>query len=80
MTLSPHEFIRRFLMHVLPKGFHRIRHYGLFANRQSCRPTSPAPASCSVLCPASLSLRRSRPPHRTSHACSLAPARAAALA
>src|SRR6516164_8591689 len=32
MTLSPHEFIRRLLMHVLPKGFHRIRHYGLFAN------------------------------------------------
>jgi hypothetical protein len=32
MTLSPHEFIHRFLMHVLPKGFHRIRHYGLFAN------------------------------------------------
>jgi Putative transposase/Transposase zinc-binding domain len=32
MTLGPHEFIRRFLMHVLPKGFHRIRHYGLFAN------------------------------------------------
>ena len=32
MTLHPHEFIRRFLMHVLPKGFHRIRHYGLLAN------------------------------------------------
>ena len=32
MTLSAHEFIRRFLIHVLPKGFHRIRHYGLFAN------------------------------------------------
>ena len=32
MTLSPHEFIRRFLLHVLTKGFHRIRHYGLFAN------------------------------------------------
>ena len=32
MTLSPHEFIRTFLMHVLPKGFHRIRHYGLIAN------------------------------------------------
>ena len=32
MTLAPHEFIRRFLMHVLPKGFHRIRHYGLCAN------------------------------------------------
>src|SRR6266403_120296 len=32
MTLATDEFIRRFLMHVLPKGFHRIRHYGLFAN------------------------------------------------
>jgi hypothetical protein len=32
MTLTPHEFIRRFLSHILPKGFHRIRHYGLFAN------------------------------------------------
>jgi hypothetical protein len=32
MTLAVHEFIRRFLLHVLPSGFHRIRHYGLFAN------------------------------------------------
>ncbi|MEE8286561.1 MAG: IS91 family transposase [Gammaproteobacteria bacterium] len=32
MTLAVHEFIRRFLIHVLPNGFHRIRHYGLFAN------------------------------------------------
>jgi len=32
MTLAPGEFIRRFLIHVLPKGFHRIRHYGLLAN------------------------------------------------
>jgi len=32
MTLATHEFIRRFLMHVPPKGFHRIRHYGLLAN------------------------------------------------
>jgi hypothetical protein len=31
MTLGAHEFIRRFLIHVLPKGFHRIRHYGLLA-------------------------------------------------
>jgi hypothetical protein len=31
MTLGTHEFIRRFLVHVLPKGFHRIRHYGLLA-------------------------------------------------
>ena len=32
MTLSPQEFMRRFLLHVLPVGFHRIRHYGLLAN------------------------------------------------
>lgn len=32
MTLTPHEFIRRFLWHVLPKGFHKIRHYGFLAN------------------------------------------------
>ncbi len=34
MSLNTHEFIRRFLIHVLPHGFHRIRHYGLFANGQ----------------------------------------------
>jgi len=32
ITLDADEFIRRFLIHVLPDGFHRIRHYGLFAN------------------------------------------------
>jgi hypothetical protein len=32
MSLDAHEFIRRFLLHVLPDGFHRIRHYGLLAN------------------------------------------------
>ena len=32
MTLATDEFIRRFLNHVLPRGFHRIRHYGLLAN------------------------------------------------
>ena len=32
MTLSANEFMRRFLLHVLPGGFHRIRHYGLLAN------------------------------------------------
>lgn len=31
MTLATEEFIRRFLLHILPKGFHRIRHYGLLA-------------------------------------------------
>ncbi len=34
MSLATDEFIRRFLIHVLPHGFHRIRHYGLFANGQ----------------------------------------------
>ncbi|MBI2319077.1 MAG: IS91 family transposase [Betaproteobacteria bacterium] len=33
MALAPAEFIRRFLLHVLPRGFMRIRHYGLLANR-----------------------------------------------
>jgi putative transposase/transposase-like zinc-binding protein len=32
MTLNAEEFMRRFLLHVLPSGFHRIRHYGLIAN------------------------------------------------
>ena len=32
MTLHADEFIRRFLVHVLPQGFHRIRHYGLLAS------------------------------------------------
>jgi putative transposase/transposase-like zinc-binding protein len=32
MTLPADEFIRRFMLHILPKGFHRIRHYGLFAS------------------------------------------------
>ena len=34
LTLSAHEFIRRFLLHVLPQGFHRIRHFGFLANRR----------------------------------------------
>ena len=42
MTLTTTEFIRRFLLHVLPKGFHRIRHYGLLA--ASSRKTSIARA------------------------------------
>src|SRR3984893_17195744 len=42
MTLAPAEFIRRFMLHVLPNGFHRIRHYGLLA---SCR-TQAAKMQC----------------------------------
>ena len=46
MTLDVGEFIRRFLIHVLPKGFHRIRHYGLLRQRPKPR-WSPRLASCS---------------------------------
>jgi Putative transposase/Transposase zinc-binding domain len=35
MTVAPDEFIRRFMLHVLPKGFHRIRHYGLLATSRT---------------------------------------------
>ena len=35
MTVAPAEFIRRFMLHVLPKGFHRIRHYGLLARSKA---------------------------------------------
>ena len=58
MSLGADEFIRRFLLHVLPDGFHRIRHYGYLANGQraaklaDCRrllavpePPPPAPAA-----------------------------------
>jgi len=56
MTLAATEFMRRFLLHVLPGGFHRIRHYGLLSNgaRSSAlararellnAPTCPQPSS-----------------------------------
>ena len=37
MTLSAVEFLRRFVQHVLPKGFVKVRHYGLLANRTATR-------------------------------------------
>ena len=49
MTLSGEEFLHRFLLHVLPDGFVRIRYYGLFANRHRepmmalCRSLLPGP-------------------------------------
>jgi hypothetical protein len=57
MELEAGEFIRRFLLHVLPDGFHRIRHYGLFANGHRadqlalCRKllkVAPDPISCNT--------------------------------
>ena len=55
MTLDAEEFIRRFLLHILPPGFRKIRHYGLFASRDKgkrlvlCRrlTNSPQPAPMS---------------------------------
>jgi len=37
MTIDTHEFIRRFMLHVLPNGFHRIRHYGLLASSKKLK-------------------------------------------
>ena len=58
MTLAPQEFMRRFLLHVLPGGLHRIRHYGLLANgsrkanlvraRELLHAPAPAPAGADV--------------------------------
>jgi hypothetical protein len=52
MRLYPHEFIRRFLLHVLPKGFHRIRHYGLFASTNRAESIATARALLDVAPPA----------------------------
>ena len=52
MRLHPHEFIRRFLLHVLPKGFHRIRHYGLFASANRAENIATARALLNVAPPA----------------------------
>ncbi len=51
MTLDSHEFIRRFLLHVLPDGFHRIRHYGFLAN--GVRVASIAKARAALVAPTS---------------------------
>jgi hypothetical protein len=53
MTLHAHEFIRRFLTHVLPKGFHRIRHYGLLASGVRARNLATIRIQLAVDAPAS---------------------------
>jgi hypothetical protein len=60
MTLSPDEFIRRFLLHVLPKGFHRIRHYGLLAS--AGRKANLAHARVLLLTPEPTEIRESAAP------------------
>src|ERR1700682_2629072 len=52
MWLHPHEFIRRFLMHVLPKGFHRIRHYGCVAHASRAENIATARALLNIAPPA----------------------------
>jgi hypothetical protein len=53
MTVATGEFIRRFLIHVLPKGFHRIRHYGLLANGNRAENVARARELLGVPAPAS---------------------------
>ena len=52
MTLAASEFMRRFLLHVLPSGFHRIRHYGLLANAERRRQLATVRALLNVPPPA----------------------------
>jgi hypothetical protein len=54
MTLTADEFIRRFLLHVLPKGFHRIRHYGLLASGTRKAHLEQARALLAVTSPAAI--------------------------
>jgi hypothetical protein len=68
MTLSTPEFMRRFLLHVLPRGLHRIRHYGLLAhahrkiNIAMARALLQVPAPATPADSAPLSAKGSRPP------------------
>ena len=52
MELTAHEFLRRFLLHILPSGFMRIRHYGLTANRAKQRTLAQARAALDCPTPA----------------------------
>ena len=76
MRLHPHEFTRQFLLHVLPRGFHRIRHYGLLASAN--RAESIATARALLGATRLLSRRESsRISHRTRRLCCAAHARIA---
>jgi Putative transposase. len=79
MTLPTGEFIRRFLTHVLPKGLHRIRHYGLFANGNRAANIARARELLAVPCRAK-PVESPRPPPLTNPACYPVHAAAAAAA
>ena len=66
MTISAHEFLRRFLLHVLPGGLVRIRHFGLFANRRR----SAALEGCSALLGMAPRIDPPEPPSLRCPACS----------
>ncbi|MGB6686432.1 MAG: IS91 family transposase [Terracidiphilus sp.] len=66
MTVSAHEFLRRFLLHVLPGGLVRIRHFGLFANRRR----SAALERCRALLDVAARIDPPEPPSQRCPACS----------
>jgi hypothetical protein len=68
MTLAVPEFIRRFMLHVLPKGFHRIRHYGLLAR---------GPAKSATIERARQLIAAAAEPERSQQDCDPAPASSA---
>ena len=65
MTVAPAEFIRRFMLHVLPKGFHRIRHYGLLARSRTKADTL---ARARQLIELATPVQQPRPPTNQDHA------------
>jgi Putative transposase len=69
MTLATGQFIRRFLIHVLPSGFHRIRHYGLFASSKRAENIARARQLLAVPKPQSESAAASNEPQAPSHPC-----------
>jgi hypothetical protein len=62
MTVAPAEFMRRFLLHVLPKGFHRIRHYGLLASGRTKAETLARARELIAAAPPALATRPPEPP------------------
>ena len=75
MTVAPGEFMRRFLLHVLPKGFHRIRHYGLLAtSRTKAATLAKARALIAAAAPARAAMATAEPPAEDSTVSSEKPA------
>ncbi len=69
MTLATGEFIRRFLLHVLPKGFHRIRHYGLLASTGRKANLAKARDLLAVPAPSATEELAAEPDHRPTCPC-----------